>query len=213
MIAVAGGSDPSPGLASGGQRLSPAAAGVGMRAIDALPVFTRLRSARDTLPRAAADEIAEIDGAQSSVQPSLRVGAAEPQDSRLLLSDLGSRHVALYAVRTSKGQVCTVFSERYGSPGCFGKFATESPISWDVRDVDEVGAGDPAIVSGLVPPQVSSIDVVVGGATHRAELANNAFFYELSDSSLWPDALVVNYEGLPPVTIDTSRGEPVTRTD
>jgi len=162
-------------------------------AASALSVLQRPATAADQLPAATAttadDTLAGSAGLSADVKP----GALALVKSRRLLNGLGSQAVSLYAVPTSKGQVCTVFSAVYGSAGCFAQFSSEVPISYDVRDIDQVGSGLPAIVDGLAPDNVASIDVDVDGTLHQATLANNGFFYELPDASSWPNALVVHY--------------------
>jgi hypothetical protein len=160
---------------------------------DAIPAFAAPAVASDSLPAAAAAEIADLATGQSAANPGARIGSTSAATSRLLLKGLGGSNVSLYGVPTDKGEVCTVFSAVYGSPGCFSRFTADSPISFDVRDVDAVGSGAPAIVDGLVPNTVSSVDVVVGGKAEAATLGKSAFFYELSDATQWPDAILVHY--------------------
>jgi hypothetical protein len=162
-------------------------------AADALGVFDTTRTAADALPPAAAKEANALASDAESVPAELQPGAFGLAQSRLLLSDVGTRGANLYAFPTSKGQVCALFDTHYGLVGCFARFTAETPISWDVMDLDQVGAGDPPIVDGLVPDDVVSVGVSVGGELREAVLQNNAFFYELDDATAWPEAIVVSY--------------------
>jgi hypothetical protein len=165
----------------------------GTPAASSVGALNRPATAADALPaEAAAIAGALLSGAPSSSSES-NPGSLASSKSRRLLSGLGSRGVSLYVVPTSKGQVCTVFSGTYGSAGCFDRFTDEASVSLDVRDVDEVGGGLPAIVDGLAPSNVKAIDVTVGGQRHAATLGNNAFFYELASPSAWPEALTITY--------------------
>jgi hypothetical protein len=159
----------------------------------AMNVFQRAARLNDVLPASATAAAAALQEGAGSVSAALQPGALATSSSRLLLSDLGTRGASLYAFRTTKGQVCTVFTSTYGSAGCFERFTPEAPISWDIRDVDQVGSGLPAVVDGMVPNDVSSIAVVVGGVSYPAQMNNNAFFYELPTAAAWPTAINVSY--------------------
>jgi len=162
-------------------------------AASAVGALNRPATAADALPpEAAAIAGALLNGAPSASSDA-NPGSLTSSKSRRLLSGLGSRGVSLYAIPTSKGAVCTVFSVAYGSAGCFDRFTDEAPVSVDVRDVDQVGGGLPAIVDGLAPSNVKAIEVTVNGQRHSATLANNAFFYELAPSSSWPQTVTITY--------------------
>lgn len=181
---------------------SSAAAGIGQRALNVVNAFQRQRRSSDALSAGAQGELSNLlKGAPPASSP-LNPGTPDPGRSRRLMANLGGHSVDFFGVPTSKGQVCMVFGGVYGSPGCFDRFSQRAPISWDLRDIDEVGSGEPPIVDGLAPPSVTRIDVVVSGKTHSASLANGAFFYELPSPDLWPQQLVVTYSGLAPRVID-----------
>jgi hypothetical protein len=163
----------------------PAAASMG--------ALNRPATAADALPSEAAATADTLLNGAPSASSDANPGSLASSKSRLLLSGLGSRGASLYAIPTSKGAVCTVFNGTYGSAGCFDRFTDDAPVSVDVRDVDQVGGGLPAIVDGLAPSNVKAIDVTVDGRRHAATLANNAFFYELASSSAWPQAVTITY--------------------
>jgi hypothetical protein len=81
----------------------------------------------------------------------------------------------------------------HGALGCVDTFSWMVPYVWEVRDTDQLGTGQPAIVTGLVPASVSSIWVWLGGVSERATVGNNGFFYELSSPEAWPDAIEFRY--------------------
>jgi hypothetical protein len=165
----------------------------GVPAVFAVGALNRPATAADALPpEAAATAGALLNGAPSASSDA-NPGSLASSKSRRLLSGLGSKGVSLYAIPTSKGAVCAIFSGTYGSAGCFDRFTDEAPVSLDVRDVDQVGGGLPAIVDGLAPSSVKAIDVTVDGQRHSATLAKNAFFYELASSSAWPQAVTITY--------------------
>lgn len=180
------------GEGHGGARSS--ALGDSVPAAEELSVFDQPRMPADDLPADARSEVEAVLAASESVDASLQPGAANG-GSRLLLADLGEAHASLFAFRTTKGNVCMVFTAGYGSGGCFARFSHDVPVAWDVRDVDEVGGGLPAIVSGIAPDDVSSVGVRVGDRLIPALLKNNGFFLELPDGSPWPSELSVGFDG------------------
>jgi hypothetical protein len=162
-------------------------------AASAVGALNRPATAADALPPEAAATAAALLNGAPSASSDANPGSLASSKSRRLLSGLGSMGVSLYAIPTSKGAVCTVFSGTYGSAGCFDRFTNEAPVSLDVRDVDQLGGGLPAIVDGLAPSNVKAIDVTVDGQRQSATLAHNAFFYELASSSAWPQAVTITY--------------------
>jgi hypothetical protein len=149
-------------------------------------------------PRTLADD---LQGVALETASHLRDGvpseAVDPgslllSESRLLLSDLGTRSGKFYVVPTSKGQLCYIITG-YLDAGCLapGPVAARG-IDWGLSDNDALGGGDPLVVHGLVANDVAEVDVVVAGQSERAILANNAFYREV-DESAFPDALVVTF--------------------
>jgi hypothetical protein len=117
------------------------------------------------------------------------------------MSRLGKRNGALYALPTDKGSVCFVFTDGpYG--GCVPTFGGDMPVPNVIVDPDQYGSGDPTQTFGLAPNSVAEIDVVVNGKRYKAELANNAYFYELADPSASPSRLVVSYKDGASVVMD-----------
>jgi hypothetical protein len=161
---------------------------------DVIAALQTPRTAADALTGAAAATAQGLSTGQAAVQSDLQPGGLDLGQSRRLLDGVGSSNVSLFAIPTSKGQVCTVFSAVYGTAGCTAGFTREAPISWDVRDPDQLGGGAPAIVNGLVPNDVASVSVSLDGTTHEATLQRNGFFYELPSTASWPDAIIVGYK-------------------
>lgn len=149
-------------------------------------------------PRTLADDLQGIaletashllDGVPSeAVDP----GSLLLSESRLLLSDLGTRSGKFYVVPTSKGQLCYIITG-YLDAGCLSPGPlTVRGIDWGLSDNDVLGAGEPLTVHGLVANNVGAVDVVVAGEAYRAVLAKNAFYREV-DGSAFPSAIVVTF--------------------
>lgn len=163
----------------------------------------------DHAPQAAAQRLSGLDGhqaaapayvvtaaAQLSEEPAevpdeLLPGHVDEQDAHLLLSDLGSSGASLYAMPTSKGQVCWVITN--GPASCVDAFDADMPAGWAVYDIDGVGVGQPAAVTGLVPDEVETVGVVVNGISRNATVANNGFYYESEKTSDVPQALELSF--------------------
>ncbi len=172
---------------------------------DPLAVFTRPRTSQDVLPPALAARVAYLAGGPD-VPEELRNGRLYLDQSRLLLADMGSTRVSLYAFPSEKGGICAVF-DRWGG-GCLGTppFTRERPVSVDRVDPDGLGRGTPLTVSGLAPNNVVAVEVLVRETAYAATLRNNAFFFEMPSTSVQPDALRVTFRGgltttvaLPPI--------------
>jgi hypothetical protein len=67
-------------------------------------------------------------------------------------------------------------------------------IDWTSFDPDRIGSGEPVTVYGLVPNEVTHVDVVVAGKAQTALLENNAFYYRLTDPSDWPEAILARFD-------------------
>jgi hypothetical protein len=151
-----------------------------------------------SVPRTLADD---LQGVALETASHLRDGvpseAVDPgslllSESRLLLSDLGTRSGKFYVVPTSKGQLCYIITG-YLDAGCLSPDPLAARgIDWGLSDNDALGVGEPLIVHGLVANNVAAVDVVVAGEAHRAVLANNAFYREVHGSA-FPDAIVVTF--------------------
>ena len=148
------------------------------RALRTLSVFSHVRTSADVLTPYALAAAKSLTRGEASAAPATRLGALGVTQSRRVLSNQGSTHVDVYVFLNSKGQVCVVYSAIYGSDGCFGSFTPDSPVSYAATDPDQVGAGYPAIVAGLVPSTVASVGVMVNGKEQPATLENGAYFYE-----------------------------------
>lgn len=156
-----------------------------------LRVFAQPRKQADVLPPAAAATLGSLEG-QEQVSSALRPGTPDLRSSRLLLADVGWWHGAIYAAPTERGNVCYLVTG--GPETCPTGFTQASPVDTMIFDRDEVGRGHPAAVAGLVPDDVSSVTVVVGGVGHPARMGDNAYFYELADpAASSPESLLVRY--------------------
>jgi hypothetical protein len=147
----------------------------------------------DAIPDSAKGMLSHFNPpAGSGVSVSLDPGALETSSSHRLLTGLGKNNGEIYAIPTDKGNVCFIFT---GGPngGCVPAFGGDVPVPNVISDPDQYWSGTPTEVLGLAPDSVIEIDVVVNGQEHRAQLANNAYFYELSDAAEYPTGLVVSY--------------------
>lgn len=161
---------------------------------EALAVFSNPRSAADDLPGSLTDVAAGLSrDVGPRVQEELRPGEPRIDESRLLLSNLGSLKMSFFAFPSSTGKVCYVISS--GPAGCedSGVFAA-SPVTVGLFDPDRLGSGVPISVYGLVRNDVAYVEVVdTNGSRRTAEVANNAFFLELNDNGSWPESVIVGY--------------------
>ena len=150
-------------------------------------VFERQAAPSDRLPAAMA---ANMEAANAETPPGLAGELAEgkllPARSRLVLGDVGSRGMSLYAVPTTKGRACWVI--RGAGGGCAR--ATE-PVSWGML-LPPSGVAGNAVFGGLVRNDVRNVEVVVAGTREPTTFGSNGFFYEAHDGRL-PTALVLSF--------------------
>jgi hypothetical protein len=142
---------------------------------EALGVFRTGKPAR--VPAAIRAEAEHGFTASDEVPEALRPGHLRLDEARLLLVNLGSAKLAIYAWPTAKGSVCYLVAGLVG--GCDKRLTDEYPVSVVGGDPDAPGRGRPGIVAGLVTDDVVRVDVRAAGELHRAEVANNAYFVEL----------------------------------
>lgn len=118
-------------------------------------------------------------------------GAMRLAEGRLLLSGLGTTNARLYAMPTTKGRVCYVLTG--GPASCAGAFAADRPVGIVRFDPDALDSGLPMSVFGLTANNVRAVDIVVAGVTYRAQLANNAYFFEVPTAGSQPESLRVTF--------------------
>jgi hypothetical protein len=160
---------------------------------ESLRAFSSPRGVTDTVPAAVASELQSmLSSAPVELPARLRVGALRLDQGRRLLGGLGPHNAALYAVPTASGELCLAFTG--GPSGCEEGFNI-SPISFSSFDPDGLGVGEPFTVYGLVPNEVTRIDVMVAGKAQAALLENNAFYYRLADPADWPEAINATFGG------------------
>jgi hypothetical protein len=132
-----------------------------------------------------------LGGEPADVPTELLPGNVDTTQARLLLSDVGKTHAQLFGIPTSKGGACWIVSD--GPASCIQEFNDRTPIGFTIFDRDGLGGGDPVAVAGVTPDGVSGIEVVVGGQSNEAIVADNGFFYELANSAAYPEAVTVIY--------------------
>jgi hypothetical protein len=112
-----------------------------------------------------ADYPCSIPGSKSSDMPDL--GSPVADEARILLPDVGRLEESLVAVPSPGGSV-SVAVFPHGGRACV------HPMDDGLILAAEVGEGN-AIVFGMVDDRVRSVDVIVDGQSHRAELGENGF--------------------------------------
>jgi hypothetical protein len=175
-----------------GSSVNPVADSAGRPARDVLTVFRRNRASADRLPLALEFKVDEETQGPVGTPAVAQPGLAITSQSRALLSGLGTHSETLYAVPTSTGGVCMALTS-HGALGCVDRFNSKAPYGWEVRDADQMGTGEPAIVTGLVPTSVSSVWIRLGETSEQATVGNGGFFYELKGSEVWPEAIEFRY--------------------
>lgn len=138
---------------------------------------------REPKIRAAVVQLTDDDPA---VPAEFRAGAAR-KDLRVLLSELGTGGRAIYAFTTAKNRVCLGLTDF--TSGCYSGLPLGAAVDVTVGDPDAEGSGEPPLVWGLARNDVRRIDVEVGGQTYPATFARNAYFFQLTDSSVSTSAI------------------------
>lgn len=110
---------------------------------------------------------------------SASTGIVDITKARVLLAQSRSWGGTIYAAPSSSGEAC--FFIIGGPATCADSFNQTNPVAFTKFDRDGPG-GEPVVLAGLAPNDVTAIDVTAGADTYSAELKNNAFFYELPTS-------------------------------
>jgi hypothetical protein len=166
-----------------------------------LAVFAKPRAASDAIPAELEWQASDLSGQSAAIPDQLRNGRIEVEKSRLLLSNLGSTHVDLYAIPSAKGLTCSFWVRKDSTAGGCGSFTPALPVGTTRFDPDGLGEGVPVSVGGLVPNNVTQVDVIVGGESYAATLTNNAYFFEAPNSNAQPEAVRVTFDSGSTTTI------------
>jgi hypothetical protein len=113
-------------------------------------------------------------------------GAPMLGEARRLRGNLGTNHVALFAVPTSGGVVCFLVNERTYVGSCASEF---SRAQGNVAVALYFGEGVPFTVAGLASDEVKGISVLVNGERRVASLENNVFFWQSDSAAVTRDSL------------------------
>jgi hypothetical protein len=134
------------------------------------------------VPAGAKRLLSELSGAQ--------VGVVDAAGTRVLLSEARSWGGTLYAAPSDSGRVCYLIQG--GPESCVDSFTQIAPIAWTKFDRDGPG-GDPVVVAGLVPDDVTALEVDTGGRSYPVDLLNNAFLAEVPNDAT-ASALTIHYQ-------------------
>jgi hypothetical protein len=171
---------------------------------EALAVFSRPAKESDSLPPSVLGDASSLNGTPD-IEESLRPGRPDLGKVRLVLSGVGQGDLSLYAFPTDKGQACFLVPD--GGATCVQEFTQSQPVGLIIFDRDALDAGEPTVVAGLVPDNVTGVEVLVGGVRHLAVLANNGYLHEL-DAGAWPQAIIVGYKDGTTRTMQVRGGPP-----
>jgi hypothetical protein len=156
------------------------------------------RTASDALPPAARP--LAVSERPDGTSNELFEGAWLIGESKQLVPAKGSRHASFYVVPTTRGWLCQVVTvdpageeSVSAAGGCITDFSPSTPIGLNILDSDAVDSGEPVIVAGVLPKDVTAISVIVGGRGHAASIENGAYLYELVDPTEFPDAIQIRY--------------------
>jgi hypothetical protein len=117
-------------------------------------------------PTLVADYPCSVPGSESSDMPDL--GKPVADKARILLRRVGPGQDSLVAVPTPGGRVSVaLFPDGSGTSCAF-------PVEDGLILAAEAGEGT-ATVYGMVDDRVRSVEVIVNGQSHRAQLAENGF--------------------------------------
>lgn len=156
-------------------------------AVDDLEALASERAAAASDP-AVSEAIADIGAPAAGVAEELLPGGIEEDRGRLLQTDLGERGSSLWVFPTAKGHACYILTN--AGAGCVEAFDVEDGgVAWSIFDRDVLREGEPVGVFGLAADGVLEVSVVIDGETYSAELENNGFFYQHSDSSVPPESV------------------------
>jgi hypothetical protein len=136
---------------------------------DLYAVFRRASNGEDLRVRETATEDSFVDSAGNDPTESA-LGEAMYGETRLVSGTPGN---GLYAYPTTKDAVCVGHMPNGG-----GACGDPGPHGLTVG-YDEPADGEPFITYGLVGDDVRSIDVVIDGITHHAEVRENGYMLEV----------------------------------
>jgi hypothetical protein len=154
-----------------------------------LAVFSRPRRAADAVPRGAL-EFTEAYGSNSDEYK----GEELLEQSRLALSNAGSRSVDVYLVPTTNGFACKYVVDPTdefagGGAGC------DSTLS-DGYTMQMSGTGNRLEVEGLVDDSVRRVEIEVWGRRMEADVGGNAYYLDTTLERSCPeavDAIILHY--------------------
>jgi hypothetical protein len=150
--------------------------------VEQLAVFSGPRRTADAVPPAAL-ELAEARSSKSDEYE----GQELLNQSRLALSDAGSRSIDIYLAPTTKGFVCKYVVDPTdelagGDAGC------DHALS-DGYTMQMSGTGNRLEVEGLVEDSVRRVEIEVWGRRMEADVGGNAYYLDTTLDRSCPEAV------------------------
>ena len=162
-----------------------------LTSVQAVPAASSMSALNSTsmvsLPPPLSNDAAEMAHSGQEGSNSQTVGSIDTSQAHLLLDAVGSHGASVYAVATSRGDVCMFVTG--GNTTCADQFNSRAPVVW-VGSVSPA-SGTVSAIAGIAPDRVRGIALDEGGTAQQATLRNNAFFLE---PSAYPDAIIVAYD-------------------
>jgi hypothetical protein len=155
--------------------------------VSVMHAFARSHAAGDTLPSQALATLQAFANAPG-VPEDLLSGAPNVGAARNLLSGVGPSHSwSLYAVPTSKGLVCAVWTGNAAGSGCFQGFPPGSHAL--LANSMTEGA---RYLWGFLTADVKAVEVITNGDAVPAQFGNSAFFYSVPTAKETPTGVVLH---------------------
>lgn len=154
-----------------------------------MSVFQDQNQDHDQVPRDVRIRLQHLlAGAPKDLPSYLNPGQVVDSRARVLIDQVGPRHLSLYGVPTDKGQVCVVSS--LGNAGCYPDFKAAYMTT---TSIVRSRRGDPWVLFGLCTDQVTKVSVIdQHGNRSPATMGNNAFVWESAPGDDLPRSVEVS---------------------
>jgi hypothetical protein len=162
------------------------------------PAVTEVSALRDPqtsiadIPASIAPVVERLGNPPADAPAATRPGTLLAAAGHTLATGLGAAQLSMYALPTDKGGVCYALTNGLGS--CVASFAHQpGRVAWFLNEPGRVGI-DPVQIGGLVPDDVSQVQLIGSDGAKPLVVSRNAFFYEGDLAAGWPNGLLVKYE-------------------